>query len=180
MLSANSLNMISSRLLLLPVFILSSLSSFSQKNENGLPDDLNVESIVFLKFDSMYLEPGLSKAKQRDIRWRNDMGTKGNEALMEEVKKYPFKYTVASRSQLKDLSEKGYKYILENDMMNGYNSGDPMFRPFEKYVAPFYVMDLQTGKKYFLFTISQTFAYRYDYTMGKFVEKVIKKYKVKS
>jgi hypothetical protein len=65
-------------------------------------------------------------------------------------------------------------------MMIGYNSGDPMFVPFEKYIAAFYVMDLQTRKKYFLFTISQGFAYRYDYTMGKFVDKVLKKHKIKS
>jgi hypothetical protein len=108
------------------------------------------------------------------------MCDKGNKALREEVKKYPFKYTVASRSKVRELKQKGYKYVLENDMMNGYNSGDPMFRPFEKYIAAFYVMDLQTGKKYFLFTISQNFAYRYDYTMDKFVDKVSKKYKVKT
>ena len=154
--------------------------SFAQKDETGLPDDLNIESIVFFKFDSMYLKPGSSKAQQRDIRWRNDMATKGNKALMEEVKRYPFKYAIASRSELGALSQKGYKYILENDMMIGYNSGDPMFVPFEKYIAAFYVMDLQTRKKYFLFTISQGFAYRYDYTMGKFVDKVLKKYKIKS
>lgn len=35
-------------------------------------------------------------------------------------------------------------------------------------------------KNYFLFTISQNFAYRYDYTMDKFVDKVTKKYKVKT
>ena len=169
------------RLFFLPVIVLCSLStSIAQKDENGLPDDLNVESIVFLKFDSMFLEPGSSKAQQRDIRWRNEMGTRGNKALMEEVKRYPFKYTIASRSELAALSQKGYKYILENDMMNGYNSGDPMFVPFEKYIAAFYVMDLQNGKKYFLFTISQGFAYRYDYTMNKCVDKVIKKYKVKT
>jgi len=172
--------MISYTLLILQVLILFSSPSFGQKDVNGLPDDLNIESIVFLKFDSMSLEPGSSKAAQRDIRWRNEMATKGNNALMEEVKRYPFKYTIASRSKLKELKEKGYKYILENDMMNGYNSGDPMFRPFEKYIAAFYVLDLQTGKKYFLFTISQTYAYRYDYTMNKFVDKVTKKYKVKT
>jgi hypothetical protein len=172
--------MISYRLLLLQLFILLSSPSFGQKDENGLPDDLNIESIVFLKFDSMSLVPGLSKAEERDVRWRNEMATKGNSALMEEVKRYPFKYTIASRSKLKELKQKGYKYILENDMMNGYNSGDPMFRPFEKYIAAFYVMDLQTGKKYFLFTISQNFAYRYDYTMNKFVDKVNKKYKAKT
>lgn len=78
--------MISYRLLLFPVLILFSSFSFAQKDENGLPDDLNVESIVFLKFDSMSLEPKMSKAEQRDVRWRNEMGTKGNKALMEEAK----------------------------------------------------------------------------------------------
>ncbi len=152
----------------------------TQKNYNGLPDDLNKEKIIFLKFDSIQVTDDLRNGQQRDFNKRNKFATKSNAILIEEAKKYPFACILATRSEVKVLAKQGYRYVLENDMMNGFNSGNDMYiSSSTKYIAPFYILDLSNGDKYTLFTISQSYAYRYDYNMGKFLKKVSKKYKNK-
>jgi hypothetical protein len=76
------------------------------------------------------------------------------------------------------LAEKGYKYVLECDLMESYNNGLQMpYAENVKYSSPVYLRDLTTDVRYELYTISTLTLPRYGYILASFNRKVKREFK---
>ena len=84
----------------------------------------------------------------------------------------------------KILAKQGYRYALENDMMNGFNSGDDMYiSASTKYIAPFYILDLSnslqnklSGKRLSMLIKFKSFEFSISVSKGKMVIAQLKFY----
>ena len=87
----------------------------------GLPKDLNKEKIIFLEYEQIPIEQNTPRKFAKMYKFRNEAAIEANRQLHEAVKNYPFEYVISKRSEYKELIDKGYRYVLENDMMEKYN-----------------------------------------------------------
>ena len=159
----------------LACFLLFSVAVSAQKKK--LPEDLNVEKIVFFEYEELPIEDGMKNMVKRMYTKRNKYGAESNAQLKEAAKKYPFNYTISNRSNVEELIAQGYKYALDNDMMIKYNNGVNMYAGSDtRYVADMFVLNLETGSRYYLFEISSTYCYAYKKIMNKFINKVNKEF----
>ena len=155
------------------LIIFSSSIAFAQKPSKKLPIDLNVEKIIFLKYDMLPEDdPSINKLGQRMYKKRNKAAIEANEQLEEAAKEYPYQYVIASRTEIDSLKEAGYKYVYECSMMKKYNDGVNMYAgQNKKYVSDMLVINLQTGEEHKVFEVSQTFVYYYKGIIKKTAQK---------
>lgn len=166
-------------LFLLAIINLSGIAN--AQDVKGFPEDLNKEKIIFLKYEQIKISDRFGKLVKKMYTRHNKAVVESNEMLEKEAKKYPFDYVISTRAEYKDLIEQGYKYVLECDMMEYYNNGKGAVASDvrTKFYSDLYIKDLQTGDKYTLFEISDTYLIRYDKLMQKFNQKVKKNFDVK-
>lgn len=165
---------------LLIVFTVSTLSlsqGICQKTHKGLPDDLDSEKIVFLSFEQLDTDPRMQKRILKYYEESNKKSKEANEMLIQHAKDYPFEYRISERATYKELRQQGYKYVLNNLLMEEYNNGTPAMGSGIIYYSPLYIENIETGDRYELFDIKQIFVYRYDIIMKKFIKEVNQKFK---
>jgi len=167
------------RTLLSVLIILSVSMVYAQKPSKKLPTDLNVEKIIFLKYDMLPEDdPSINKMGQRMYKKRNKSAVEANKQLEEAAREYPYQYVIASRNDIDSLKEEGYKYVYECSMMKKYNDGVNMYAGQNKrYVSDMLVINLQTGEEHKVFEVSQTFVYYYKGIIKKLLKKVKKEFK---
>ena len=162
---------------LLLVFLSAVTSSWAQKNSYKLPEDLADEKIIFLEFESIQNDVNMPYAQRKRNSHRNTVSVDANKYSKLGVTYYPFGYTISNRSEYFNLTSAGYKYVLENDMMNSYNNGEHIDAGRNKlFSSPMYIMDLGTGERFELFNVTQDEIYDYEGIMKDFVKLVRKAY----
>ena len=162
-------------LLIFILVILSSLNCYSQKTIEGLPNDLNKETIIFLEFEQIPIEEKMNSFIKRMYRKCNEYFLESNSQLRTKVENYPFKYVISRRSEYRDSLSKMCKYLLECDLMENGNNGINLYAGRHTILeSDLYIKDLKTGDKYLLFKINTYSYYNYDYIM-KDIFKMIKK-----
>lgn len=146
-----------------------------QKKANLLPNDLASEKIIFFEFEHIENDVNMPYAQRKRISHRNVISKQANKELAIEATFYPFQYIISNRSDYFKFIDNGYKYVLENDMMNSYNYGENISPGKHKlFSSTMYLKDLTTGKRYELFSITQDIVYEYATIMKKF-NKIVKK-----
>lgn len=172
-----SMKYISSLLISLSIVLLFD-SAFAQNTFSGYPEDLPVEKIIFLEYDQLEITEDLKKSLKKTYEHRNVKAKTANAQLKELVDNgYRFDYMIAKRSDIDNLKEEGYKYVLENDMMKSYNNGESTYAGANSsYVSDMYILDLSNGDKYFIFQIGQSYVYFYKGIMKKFLKQVNKEF----
>ncbi|MDH5365817.1 MAG: hypothetical protein OEW67_02465 [Cyclobacteriaceae bacterium] len=156
------------------IFVFSNIC-ISQKKVVVLPDDLTTEKIIFLKYEQIENDVRMPYAQRKRISHRNLISKQANKELELEATYYPFQYIISNRSDYFKFINNGYKYVLENDMMNSYNNGESIEPGKHKlFSSTMYIKDLTTGKRYDLFSITQDEVYEYASIIKK-LNKIIKK-----
>src|SRR6187402_3501889 len=81
-----------------------------------LPDDLQTETLLFLKFDSVTIATprpdGMSKEYYKKWTDHNAMVSKHNARLREFASKYPYKYKIISMTDKENHRSQGAKYMF--------------------------------------------------------------------
>ena len=160
-------------LLVFPFFVFAPLVPCSAQSSKTLPNDLSESKVIFLEYEHIHNNYETPYAMRKKNNYRNTLASKANHELRTEAKYYPFEYKVAKRSDYKNLMEKGYDYILENDMMEAYNNGEQVDAGANKiYSAPMYLLHIKTGIRYELFDVKQTAVYEYGKIIRRFCKLV--------
>ena len=163
--------------LLLMSLILSQLA-FAQKMEKGLPEDLPQSKIMFLAYEM--LDPAraqLSKPLMRYYEKCNKQAVKANEKLKAGASEYPYEHIIITRAELIEKTyPKGYKYVMNCDLMDAHNNGEIVYAPNTRFVSPLYILNIETGERYELKMIGQTYVYSYDKIMNLLNKKVKKNF----
>lgn len=160
-----------------------SVNCIAQKStKNGYPSDLHSEKIIFLEYEQIPVQKGeqkgMYKKMQQMFEFRNEAAVRSNQQLHESSKSYPFEFTISKRSEYKALKEKGYKYVLNNDIMEGYNNATNFGGRNTIYHSKMYIENIETGKKYFLFKLYDNRAYVYKEIIKKMVKQINKDFKI--
>ena len=165
--------------ILLVALLLSFTIVRSQDTTEGLPDDLNTTKVIFLKYEQIEGDPNIPYAQRKRNKERNALSLQANKELKLRAYDYPFDYKISDRSTYYNLVEEGYKYVLENDMMNAYNYGEVVSAGGGRiFASSMYLKDLKTGKRFELFVIKQDMVYDYDKIMKLFIKMVEKEYEL--
>lgn len=111
-------------------------------------------------------------------RNRNRLITVSNRQLEEEAKNYPFDYVIATREEVPYYKAKGYKYVLDCPFFYSIDTGENLYAGYRKrYTAEIYILNLETGDRHALYSISQTFMFSYGPIMKKVNRMIRKNYK---
>ena len=152
----------------------------AQEKIEGLPDDLDKVKIVFLEYEQLPITDNMYKIVRKSYTKRNEVFIENNKELAKEVKNYPYAYVLSKRAEYKGLADRGYKYVLENDLLESFNNGLQTAAGGNiVYASPMYLKDIKTGTRYELFTVSEGYFHRYGWIISKFNEKVKRHYKKK-
>lgn len=93
-----------------------------------LPADLNTETLLVLKFDSVNLPAKRPKdqSKEEYLKWKNHnaMVPRLNRELREAIKDYPFKYKIVPMSKYEYLSHNDAKYLLWINSFDAFTEGE--------------------------------------------------------
>lgn len=150
-------------------------TSFAQNTFRRYPTDLKQVGVVFLAYEQFEVDAELKKSEIKAIEFRNVKAKQANEQLKLATEKYPYEFIIATRSELDKLKEQGFRYVLENDMMNrADNPNEKNANMNSNSVSEMYLMDLENGDKYYLFQIVQSYVYFYKGIMKKFINQVEK------
>lgn len=159
-------------LLLLP------LSGLAQKPSELFPLNLPACKIIFLEYDQLEMPEDMKRGYKKTYKLRNEAAEKANKALAAGAKDYPYEYTIARRSDIDKLSAKGYKYVLESPLMQGYNTGDDMRdESGQPLIANLEIMDLHSDDSYPIFSFGEDQVYDYKGIMKQFNKLVGKAFK---
>ncbi|MDH5476006.1 MAG: hypothetical protein OEX22_09975 [Cyclobacteriaceae bacterium] len=168
---------------ILPLFVFLSISTLvcrGQKKAFVLPTDLKTEKVIFLEYEHIKNDVNMPYAQRKRNSHRNVISIEANKELALEATYYPFQYIISNRSEYYTLIKKGYKYVLENDMMNSYNYGENVDAGKNKlFSSTMYLKDLNTGKRYDLFMVTQDIVYEYGTIMKKFRKIIQKEFGIK-
>lgn len=165
---------------LLITFLTFILKSYCQNVYDGIPDNLNAETIIFLEYEQLDVEKAVDKSHKRMFKFRNEMSILANEQLNTYAKEYPFKYVISRRSEYKDSLSKTCRYVLDNELMENYNNGINNYAGYKKeFYSPMYILDLKTGDRYNLFNLYSKQGYNYKGIIKAFSKKVRKKFNIK-
>lgn len=155
-------------------------STLAQREIKGFPSDLDRSKIIFLEYEKLAVGPEVHKIIRKDYTKRNEIFEENNKMLANEAPNYPFEYIISKRSEYRELVAQGYKYVLENDLIAAYNNGLQTYPGGgTQYISTMYLIDIVSGDKYELFTITDKSLRHYDWVISKFNDKVIKEYKKK-
>lgn len=149
----------------------------AQKNTNLLPKDLENEKVIFLEYERIENDVNMPYAQRKKNSHRNKVSITANKELKLHATYYPFGYIISNRSEYHNLVDRGFKYVLENDMMNSYNYGENVNAGTNTiYTSSMYLKDLETGERFELFSVKQHLIYNYEDIMKKFCKLVNKEY----
>ncbi|MEX2380610.1 MAG: hypothetical protein WD530_07685 [Vicingaceae bacterium] len=144
--------------------------------EEGLPDDLHQEKVIFLKHQAIEVtfDPEKGSAEEylhlRQIN-HNEVIEEANEELEKFAKRYPFKYTISNQSDYKELVLKGYKYVLESEVYDY----DHLYRHPEEdelIVFEYFLIDLYNAKAYKVFELDEMKVYDAKLLIRRFSRKL--------
>ncbi|GCC50230.1 hypothetical protein SanaruYs_04450 [Chryseotalea sanaruensis] len=159
----------------------------AQKQFKGLPDDLNVSKIIFLKHDSTEVEPEKPRGQGQDEKIRHALKKNHNTnvagsnlQLRTAAKEYPFEYVITSRENVLAYKELGYKYVLDFKPFVDIRQGIRHSTTKVTVYFPLYIYDLTTTDTYIIDNVSENFVYYYTGLMKKaLIKQVKRKYKLK-
>lgn len=149
-----------------------SLSAQDFTLEEGLPNDLNQEKIIFLKHQAIEVtfNPEESKAEEylhlRQIN-HNEVIEEANNELEKFAQRYPFEYTISNQSDYKELVLKGHKYVLESEVYD-YDHLNRHPEEDELIVFEYFLIDLYNGKAYKVFELDEMKVYDAKLLIRKF------------
>jgi len=158
------------------------------KTIEGIPADLNVSKVIFLKYETISLPSQKPEGRIRRIQYakqeaHNKKVPKANADLEDAAKNYPFDYTIATRKDIEKLASQGYKYILDcetfENMRNGFRQDQSTRTTITVYLYKLYLRDMKSNT---LFVVTNDFKENYTYfpkyIMNKvFIPAVKKKFK---
>lgn len=167
--------------ILLIAFVINFIpNSIAQKKAPLLPADLTTEKVIFLAYERIENDVNMPYAQRKRNTYRNKASIDANKELKLQATYYPFGYVISNRSDYHQLINSGYKYVLENDMMNSYNYGENIEAGTNTiYTSTMYLKDLSTGKRYELFSVKQHLIYEYGTIMKRFCKLIKKEYGIK-
>ncbi|NNC84458.1 MAG: hypothetical protein HKN75_00150 [Bacteroidia bacterium] len=146
---------------------------FAQNTFNYYPTELGDEPLIILEYQMMEPQDDFTKSQLKDCKFRNEKAKMANEQLQVAAKEYPFEYIIAKRSALDSLKEKGYRLVLENDMMKKQDNPEKYLKGNNANdVGDMYILNMENGDKYFLFQISQSYVFFSKGVMKKFIKQV--------
>ena len=166
-------------LLILSCFIV--IANAQDKYVDGVPDDLNKSKTIFLRYDS--IQGNAASKTDRKVKYYQAKHNKNvpdaNKELAEALKKYPFEYTIASRTDIEELKSRGYKYLLDCLAFQNMETGSRNDNSREYYQYKLYFLDLETNIAYVLTDkFNENQLYFPNYYVNKMVmPKVKKKFK---
>lgn len=144
--------------------------------EEGLPDDLHQEKVIFLKHQTIEVtfDPKQGNAEEylylRQIN-HNEVITEANNDLAKFAQRYPFDYTLSEQDDYKSLVLKGYKYVLESEVYDY----DHLYRHPEEdelIIFEYFLIDLYNGKAYKVFELDEMKVYDAKLLIRKFSRKL--------
>ena len=160
------------------LFLLLPLAGLAQKPSELFPLNLPACKIIFLEYDQLEIPEDMKKGYKKTYKLRNEAAEKANKELAAAAKDYPYEYIIASRDEVDKLSAKGYKYVLESPLMQGYNSGEDMLDPSgQPLIANLEIMDLHSDDSYPIFSFGEDKVYDYKGIMKQFNKLVGKAFK---
>lgn len=163
--------------ILLLLFILP-FSGTAQKPAELFPLNLPACKIIFLEYDQLEIPEDMKRGYKKTYKLRNAAAEKANKELAAAAKDYPYEYIIASRDEVDKLSAKGYKYVLESPLMQGYNTGEDMLDPDGRpLVANLEIMDLHSDASFPIFSFGEDQVYDYKGIMKQFKKLVRKAFK---
>ena len=180
-------------LLLVNTNLFAQFSETPGKSFKQLPPDLNKETLIFLKHDSVDVPNKKPKSmnafEYNRLRNHNNVIPVSNKQLKEAAKEYPFKYIIASISEVDSLSKANYKYVYYSPAFEKVKTGQRMgtkssvsFSPGKQTTKTTYVIqnivlvNLENNDLYYVGEYSETFVYYYKGLIKDFVKKVKKQY----
>lgn len=131
--------------------------------EEGLPDDLHQEKVIFLKHQAIEVtfDPEKGSAEEylhlRQVN-HNEVIEEANNELEKFAKRYPFEYTISNQSDYKTLVLEGHKYVLESEVYDY----DHLYRHPEEdelIVFEYFLIDLYNAKAYKVFELDEMKVY---------------------
>ena len=152
----------------------------SQTTTTGLPADIKSVGVIILKHEMAEIEniqnPSNSeKLKNKGKEQHNIMAPKANEKLEKVLEEYPYKYIVAdNRSQLEDLYEEGYKYVLDCIAYDNMKNGNFKSSAKVEYFYELYILDITTNTRYIITNkLSERSVYDFKIMINKYLKKAI-------
>lgn len=171
--------------LLLSVFLTSwagfSLGQAPSKMVDHLPNDLNQEKIIFLRYDSAAIDLASNErgyiARQKNY---NKAIPKSNAKLMKSVEEYPFPYVVAYEKDLPRLKQEGVKYVISCDAFKIFREGTWNSDPQLRIHHVLYIYDLTTDTGYIVDrSFLEGFILNYPLIMEQLLKKIKRQFKNK-
>jgi hypothetical protein len=150
------------------------------KEYKGLPEDLDVNKIIFLRLDSANVETERPQIRSERYAWtikkfHNTRVIRCNEQLKASAALYPFDHVIISRSEIQKYKDLGYKYVLDFAPFNNASQGIIKSDAHTKVKFPVYVMDLTTSDIYKAGYLDEDQRYRYKALMKKYVLNRVKR-----
>jgi hypothetical protein len=152
----------------------------SQTKTIGLPSDIKSVGVIFLKHQLAEIEetsnPSNSeKLKNKNKEQHNVMAPKANDKLENVLAEYPYKYVVANdRSQLGELYEEGYKYVLDCVAYDNMKNGNFKSSAKVEYFYELYIKDLSANTIYIITDkLSERSVYDFKLMINKYLKKAI-------
>ncbi|MBC5773206.1 hypothetical protein H8S95_03950 [Pontibacter sp. KCTC 32443] len=169
-------NIVKISLLLMGLFL--SQLSFAQKMEEGLPEDLPQSKIMFLAYEM--LDPARAQLRKPLMRYYekcNEQAVKANEKLKAAASEYPYEHIIITRAELIEKTyPKGYKYVMNCDLMDAQNNGEIVYAPNTKFYSPLYILNIETGERYELMMLAQAGVYSFEKIMNTLNKKIKKQF----
>lgn len=172
-------------LLTLVAFLPAFSIAFAQLGKKGIPDDLSVSKVIFLRYDSVALPEDKPSDKREKMKVANQKKynrevPKANDELTASSKKYPFDYAIARRDELDNYKSNGYKYALDFQPFSRLKEGEMQADADVTESYPLFLQDLTSGEVFIIEYVDQSFAYEYSAIIEKvFLKEVKKKYKLR-
>ncbi|HEY3402526.1 MAG TPA: hypothetical protein VGK59_04005 [Ohtaekwangia sp.] len=174
--------------------------SFAQVSAGAphkLPDDLQTETILFLKYDSVTITTprpdGMSKTYYQKWTDHNAMVPRHNARLREIAAKYPYKYKIVSMTDKENYRSHGAKYMLWLNTFDAFTIGNSLESQSSVIGesgnngvhcaagipdTQLGIMDLSSDKTYLVDKrISTSYTYRYDKMIPELLKMIEKQFR---
>jgi hypothetical protein len=161
-------------LLFTPFLCLSQEPTFQE----GIPDDLDQEKIIFLQHEPVEVT-AREKSKKAE-KYLYERQTNHNRVIIESniklkgaALKYPYEYGITGPSTYSKLAEAGYKYVLQSSVYKyDYLKGQPAEN--EMIVYEYFIYDMENNVAYEVFKIDEMKVYDFKLIIRK-LNKAIKR-----
>lgn len=159
------------------VFSCICLTVYSQEETSVFPSDLEAETVLFFKYDSLPIESHMHPKKQAKYKKENEKRDRANKVLEEKAKLYPYNYKMDYRSNIKNLSVDEYKFIIDSQLMIENNNGASLRAGVNsEFYAPVYVLNRETNLFFELFRQETNELYDFNDFMDDVIKMINREY----